>query len=214
MGWTPDRTRLAAWGHLVTRSSISSARPMSGPGAKVLMEVMHTEHGFAIVPHQRAGRQGQCRWRCPSASATGPNLMSTRSSSGRGRRRGWSSSPTRANPTATFPAGMAELQRAGPRGLPAECLLGRCDGALCGIRRGYDGGKGLVEARNDVVMTRTFSKRPTGWGVLRVGYGYAPAARGGYAEPHPGALQPVGRRAGGGRGRRCGTWAGWPSACA
>jgi hypothetical protein len=38
---------------------------------------------------------------------------------------------------------------------------------------GYDGGARLVETRDNVVMTRTFSK-VYGLGGLRVGYGYAP----------------------------------------
>jgi histidinol-phosphate aminotransferase len=39
--------------------------------------------------------------------------------------------------------------------------------------KGYDGGARLVETRDNVVMTRTFSK-VYGLGGLRVGYGYAP----------------------------------------
>ena len=38
---------------------------------------------------------------------------------------------------------------------------------------GYDGGAGLVHARDNVVMTRTFSKI-YGLGGLRIGWGYAP----------------------------------------
>ncbi|MCT4684911.1 MAG: aminotransferase class I/II-fold pyridoxal phosphate-dependent enzyme, partial [Roseicyclus sp.] len=57
-------------------------------------------------------------------------------------------------------------------GLPAECLL-VLDGAYAEFVAGYDGGRALVEAREDVVMTRTFSKA-FGLGGLRVGYGYAP----------------------------------------
>ena len=39
---------------------------------------------------------------------------------------------------------------------------------------GYDGGASLIEARDNVVMTRTFSKI-YGLGGLRIGWGYGPA---------------------------------------
>lgn len=57
---------------------------------------------------------------------------------------------------------------------PAHCLL-VLDGAYAEFYDGYDGGAGLVEARDNVVMTRTFSKL-YGLGGLRVGWGYAPQA--------------------------------------
>ena len=44
---------------------------------------------------------------------------------------------------------------------------------LCRVCRGYDGGAALVDARDNVVMTRTFSKL-YGLGGLRVGWGYGP----------------------------------------
>jgi histidinol-phosphate aminotransferase len=47
------------------------------------------------------------------------------------------------------------------------------DGAYAEFAEGYDGGARLVETRDNVVMTRTFSK-VYGLGGLRVGYGYAP----------------------------------------
>lgn len=56
--------------------------------------------------------------------------------------------------------------------LPDQCLL-VLDGAYVEFAEGYDGGKSLVEARDNVVMTRTFSK-VYGLGGLRVGYGYGP----------------------------------------
>lgn len=48
------------------------------------------------------------------------------------------------------------------------------DGAYAEYVEGFDGGAGLVEARENVVMTRTFSKL-YGLGGLRVGWGYGPA---------------------------------------
>ncbi|WP_299916696.1 histidinol-phosphate transaminase [uncultured Roseobacter sp.] len=56
--------------------------------------------------------------------------------------------------------------------VPDHCLL-VLDGAYAEFFHGYDGGASLVEARANVVMTRTFSKL-YGLGGLRVGWGYAP----------------------------------------
>jgi len=74
------------------------------------------------------------------------------------------------NPTGTM-IGMAEVERLA-EGLPAQCLL-VLDGAYAEYVDGYDGGAKLVEHRDNVVMTRTFSKL-YGLGGLRVGWGYAP----------------------------------------
>ena len=49
------------------------------------------------------------------------------------------------------------------------------DGAYAEYVEGYDGGAALVEARQNVVMTRTLSKI-YGLGGLRIGWGYGPAA--------------------------------------
>jgi histidinol-phosphate aminotransferase len=57
-------------------------------------------------------------------------------------------------------------------GLPAQAIL-VLDGAYAEFVEGYDGGAGLVERRDNVVMTRTFSKI-YGLGGLRVGWGYGP----------------------------------------
>ncbi len=56
--------------------------------------------------------------------------------------------------------------------LPQDCLL-VIDGAYAEFVEDYDGGAAIVEARENVVMTRTFSKI-YGLGGLRVGWGYAP----------------------------------------
>ena len=47
------------------------------------------------------------------------------------------------------------------------------DGAYAEFVPGYDGGAALVDTRQNVVMTRTFSKI-YGLGGLRVGWGYGP----------------------------------------
>lgn len=79
-----------------------------------------------------------------------------------------------ANPTGTMvsPDDLARLAE----GLPPQAIL-VLDGAyaeFAGDFAGdFDGGLGLVEARQNVVMTRTFSKI-YGLGGLRVGWGYGP----------------------------------------
>lgn len=74
------------------------------------------------------------------------------------------------NPCATIIAS-GEITRLADA-LPDQCLL-ILDGAYVEFAEGCDGGKTLVEERNNVVMTRTFSKA-YGLGGLRVGYGYGP----------------------------------------
>jgi len=133
-----------------------------GPG----LEVMHTEHGFAMY-RISALAAGAVPVEVPERERV-VDVDAILERAGPQTRLVFIANP--ANPTATF-LPMAELQRLA-EGLPAECLL-VLDGAYAEFVEGYDGGKGLVEARNDVVMTRTFSKA-YGLGGLRVGYGYAP----------------------------------------
>ena len=75
------------------------------------------------------------------------------------------------NPTGTMisPADLARLAA----GIPPQAIL-VIDGAYAEYVDGYDGGASLIEARNNVVMTRTFSKI-YGLGGLRIGWGYGPA---------------------------------------
>lgn len=74
------------------------------------------------------------------------------------------------NPTGTM-VPLSELERLAD-GLPKQALL-VLDGAYAEYVEGYDGGAALVDARENVVMTRTFSKL-FGLGGLRVGWGYGP----------------------------------------
>lgn len=74
------------------------------------------------------------------------------------------------NPTGTM-VPLSELERLAD-GLPPQALL-VIDGAYAEYVDGYDGGAALVDARDNVVMTRTFSKL-YGLGGLRVGWGYGP----------------------------------------
>jgi histidinol-phosphate aminotransferase len=74
------------------------------------------------------------------------------------------------NPTGTM-ISAAEVARLAD-GLPPQAIL-VLDGAYAEYVEGFDGGLALVEARSNVVMTRTFSKI-YGLGGLRIGWGYGP----------------------------------------
>ena len=135
----------------------------AGPGD----EVIHTEHGFALyrigalangaTPVEVAERErvtdvdailAACTARTRLVFIANPN-----------------------NPTGTM-IGESELARLAEN-LPARVLL-VIDGAYAEYVDDHDGGAALVEARENVVMTRTFSKL-YGLGGLRVGWGYGPA---------------------------------------
>lgn len=134
----------------------------AGPGS----EVIHTEHGFAMyrisalansatpveVPERDRVTDvdailSACTERTALVFLANPN-----------------------NPTGTM-VGEADLRRLA-EGLPDQALL-VIDGAYAEYVEGYDGGAGLVDSRENVVMTRTFSKL-YGLGGLRVGWGYGP----------------------------------------
>jgi histidinol-phosphate aminotransferase len=135
----------------------------AGPGR----EVVHTEHGFGMyristlaagaTPVEAAEAERRtdvdailaaCSARTALVFLANPN-----------------------NPTGTMiPA--AEVARLAD-GLPPGALL-VVDGAYAEYVSGFDGHAGLVDARDNVVMTRTFSKIH-GLGGLRVGWGYGPA---------------------------------------
>ncbi|MEM9579689.1 MAG: histidinol-phosphate transaminase [Pseudomonadota bacterium] len=136
----------------------------AGPGD----EVIHTEHGFAMyaISTRAAGATpvevpeksrvtdvdailGACTDRTRLVFIANPN-----------------------NPTGTM-VSAAEIERLA-QGLPEQALL-VLDGAYAEFVDGYDGGAALVEARDNVVMTRTFSKI-YGLGAMRVGWGYGPQA--------------------------------------
>jgi len=72
------------------------------------------------------------------------------------------------NPTGTM-VSAAEIERLAD-GLPAGVLL-VLDGAYADFVEGFDGHAGLVDQRDNVFMTRTFSKI-YGLGGLRIGWGY------------------------------------------
>lgn len=134
----------------------------AGPGR----EVVHTEHGFSMYRI--------------SALAAGATPVSVPEIERRvdvdavlgavGDRTGIVFVTNPGNPTTTILSG-SELERLADR-LPSQVLL-VLDAAYCEFSDGFDGGASLVDARENVVMLRTFSKL-YGLGGLRVGWGYGP----------------------------------------
>lgn len=76
------------------------------------------------------------------------------------------------NPTGTM-ISAAEVERLAA-GLPPQAIL-VLDGAYAEYVDNFDAGLALIESRQNVVMTRTFSKI-YGLGGLRIGWGYGPQA--------------------------------------
>jgi histidinol-phosphate aminotransferase len=132
------------------------------------LEVMHTEHGFAMY-RISALAAGATPVEVPERDRV-VDVDAILDRAGPDTRLVFIANP--ANPTATF-LPMEALTRLAD-GLPETCIL-VLDGAYAEFAEGYDGGKALVETRENVVMMRTFSKA-YGLGGLRVGYGYAPRA--------------------------------------
>ena len=139
------------------------AQAYAGPGG----EVIHTEHGFGMyriaalaagarpveVPERERRTDvdailAACSARTALVFVANPN-----------------------NPTGTM-IGAEEIARLA-EGVPPQALL-VLDGAYAEYVEGFDGHAALVEARDNVVMTRTFSKI-YGLGGLRIGFGYGPA---------------------------------------
>jgi histidinol-phosphate aminotransferase len=135
----------------------------AGPGS----EVIHTEHGFAMyrigalaagaVPVEVRERERRTDVDAILAAASERTALV------------FVANPN--NPTGTMIAA-SEIERLAA-GLPARTLL-VLDAAYAEFVAGFDGHAGLVAARDNVVMTRTFSKIH-GLGGLRVGWACAPA---------------------------------------
>lgn len=130
-------------------------------------EVVHTEHGFAMyrISALAAGAtpiEVKERERVTDVDAI-LNACTKKT------RLVFLANPN--NPTGTM-IGQADIARLA-QALPPKALL-VLDGAYAEYVEGYDGGAALVDARENVVMTRTFSKI-YGLGGLRVGWGYGPA---------------------------------------
>ena len=134
----------------------------AGPGA----EVIHTEHGFAMYRISTLAA-GATPVEVPETDRY-VDVDSILSAVTDATSLVFIANP--ANPTATL-LPLEEIERLAD-GLPESVLL-VLDGAYVEFSDGYDGGRSLVETRDNVVMTRTFSKL-YGLGGLRVGWGYAP----------------------------------------
>lgn len=130
-------------------------------------EVIHTEHGFAMY-----------RISALAAGATPVEVPERERVTDVDAILGAVTERTRLvfianpnNPTGTM-IGPDETARLADS-LPEHVLL-VLDGAYAEYVEGFDGGAALVEARDNVVMTRTFSKL-YGLGGLRIGWCYGPA---------------------------------------
>ena len=137
-----------------------------GPGRDLIM----TEHGFSI--YDVAGRLAGCRViKVPEQDRTA-DVDAILAAVTPETAMVFLANPN--NPTGTFiPTSETERLR---RGLPPHVLL-VLDAAYAEYvdRPDYDAGAALVDAGDNTVMTRTFSKM-FGLGGLRLGWGYAPPA--------------------------------------
>jgi histidinol-phosphate aminotransferase len=135
----------------------------AGPG----LEVVHSEHGFGMyrinalaagaTPVEVAENERKTDVAAILAACTDRTALV------------FVANPN--NPTGTMiPA--AEIARLAA-GLPPQALL-VLDGAYAEFVKDFNGHADLVDERDNVVMTRTFSKIH-GLGGLRVGWGYGPA---------------------------------------
>ena len=134
----------------------------AGPGD----EVVYTEHGF-LMYRISALAAGAIPVEVPERARTA-DVDAILAACTAATRLVFLANPN--NPTGTMisPDEVARLAE----GLPPRALL-VLDGAYAEYVEGYDGGADLVDARDNVVMTRTFSKI-YGLGGLRIGWGYGP----------------------------------------
>ncbi|MBP1805737.1 histidinol-phosphate aminotransferase [Rubellimicrobium aerolatum] len=136
----------------------------AGPGE----EVIHTEHGFSMY-RISALAVGATPVEVPERERT-TDVDAILSACTDRTRLVFLANPN--NPTGTM-IGEGELRRLA-EGLPPQAIL-VLDGAYAEYVEGYDAGAALIAGRDNVVMTRTFSKI-YGLGGLRVGWGYGPQA--------------------------------------
>lgn len=136
----------------------------AGPGD----EVIHTEHGFSMYRISTLAA-GATPVEVPEVDRT-VDVDAILAACTERTKLVFVANP--ANPTGTFVTG-DEITRLAD-GLPAHTIL-VLDGAYAEYVDGFDGGAAMVEARENVVMTRTFSK-VYGLGGLRIGWGYGPQA--------------------------------------
>lgn len=134
----------------------------AGPGD----EVIHTEHGFSMY-RISALAAGSRPVEVPERDRT-VDVDAILHGVTERTRLVFVANP--ANPTSTMIGGNETARLAAE--LPPNVIL-VLDGAYSEYVDGFDGGASLVEARDNVVMTRTFSKL-YGLGGLRIGWGYGP----------------------------------------
>lgn len=139
------------------------AQAYAGPGN----EVVFTEHGFLLY-RVNALAVGATPVEVPERERT-TDVDAILNACNRRTRLVYLANPN--NPTGTM-ISAAEVARLAD-GLPPAAIL-VLDGAYAEYIEGFDGGLALVEARSNVVMTRTLSKI-YGLGGLRIGWGYGPA---------------------------------------
>ncbi|MFV0335689.1 MAG: histidinol-phosphate transaminase [Tropicimonas sp.] len=140
------------------------AQAYAGPGD----EVLHTEHGFAMYPIL-AHAVGATPVEVPERERV-TDVDALLAACTERTKLVFIANPN--NPTGTM-IGAQEVERLAA-GLPEGALL-VLDGAYAEFVDGFDGGAGLVDRRDNVFMTRTFSKL-YGLGGLRIGWGYGPKA--------------------------------------
>ncbi len=139
------------------------AQAYAGPGD----EVIHTEHGFAMyrISAQAAGATPVVARETDRRTDVDAILAACTPRT----RLVFLANPN--NPTGTMISNDAVARLAAS--LPPQALL-VLDGAYAEYVEGFDAHAALIEARDNVVMTRTFSKI-YGLGGLRIGWGYGPA---------------------------------------
>ncbi len=131
-------------------------------------EVIHTEHGF-LMYEISARAAGATPVQAPEHERR-VDVDAILAACTKRTRLVFIANP--ANPTGTM-LDMDELSRLA-EGLPRQVLL-VLDGAYAEYAEDYDAGAALIDRRDNVFMTRTFSKI-YGLGGLRVGWGYGPPA--------------------------------------
>ncbi|KIN73733.1 histidinol-phosphate transaminase [Sulfitobacter guttiformis] len=130
-------------------------------------EVIHTEHGFAMYRISALVAGATPVEVCEHERVTDVDAILAACTDK--TRLVFLANPN--NPTGTM-IGLGDIARLADA-LPPKALL-VLDGAYAEYVEGYDGGAALVDSRQNVVMTRTFSKI-YGLGGLRIGWGYGPA---------------------------------------
>lgn len=129
-------------------------------------EVLHTEHGFGMykISARAAGATPVCVPEKDRATDVDALLDGCTERT----KLVFIANPN--NPTGTMIGGHEVARLAD--GLPEGCLL-VLDGAYAEYVEGFDAGLSVMEGRDNVFMTRTFSKI-YGLGGLRIGWGYGP----------------------------------------